>query len=201
MTGAIWPHVIALLVGGLGTSLGLTLWGRSARGRSRLERTSVAASVSAAVAVSALLGVGAFWLVRRFLEDPTAALDGVHPAGWLLVGAAVGVPIGIPGLVAAHVEALRSAKKRRKLRDHVPTKDERRAYAIDLVKQIREVSPTPRELAARIDGDGGTVLLLEGEIDAKEGEALTAALRADLAAVGFKRVEGKHGSKSWWARV
>lgn len=47
-----------------------------------------------------------------------------------------------------------------------------------------------------IAGDGGTVLKLEGKINAKEAERLT----ADMKDVGFKRVEGG-GSKSWWVRV
>ena len=47
-----------------------------------------------------------------------------------------------------------------------------------------------------IAGDGGTVLKLEGKINAKEAERLT----ADMKDVGFKRVEGE-GSKSWWVRV
>jgi hypothetical protein len=51
-----------------------------------------------------------------------------------------------------------------------------------------------------VGGDGGRVLVLEGDLDAAEGERLTAALRAELEGLGFRRVEGA-GGKGWWTRV
>lgn len=83
----------------------------------------------------------------------------------------------------------------------MPTKDDRRAYAEKIAQQIMDLSPKPRKLTARISGDGGTVLVFEGEIDAIEGERLTKALRIDLSDVGFKRVEGKDGAREWWSPV
>jgi hypothetical protein len=117
------------------------------------------------------------------------------------LGLAVGLPIGVPGLLAAWTEARRKDRETRRKRDFVPTKDDRRGYAVQLVQQIMDVSPRPRELSASIAGDGGTVLRFEGDIDAAEGERLTTALRLDLSEVGFKRVEGQNGSKEWWTRV
>ena len=70
-----------------------------------------------------------------------------------------------------------------------------------MVKQILDVSPRPRRLSASVGGDGGRVLRLEGDIDPAEGERLTAALRSDLAELGFKRVEGTGNASEWWSRV
>ena len=109
--------------------------------------------------------------------------------------------MSLPGVVFAWSDARTKEKAQKKRRDFVPTKDDRRKFADDLVRQIKEVSPKPREVRASVGGDGGRVLMLEGEIDAAEGERLTAAIRADLAALAFKRVEGKHGSREWWSRV
>ena len=52
-----------------------------------------------------------------------------------------------------------------------------------------------------IGGNGGTILKLEGDFSAKEGERLTDALREDLKSLGFKRVEGKGAGGDWWSRV
>jgi len=188
-------------VGGLGTSLGLTFGMRTSRGQAFLVSLSGMIVGLSCVLATALGGSIAFIIVRSVMErgtaDPTAL-----PAGQLLMlGIAVGLPLGVPGVLAAWSDARRRDRAAKKKRDFVPTKDDRRAYAAQLVDQITEVSPTPRTLTASIGGDGGTVLRFEGDIDAKEGERLTTALRGDLADVGFKRVEGKNGSKEWWSRV
>lgn len=160
--GAFTPHVLALLVGGLGASLGLTYAARTPR------------------AHRALL---------------------LLPGRTLALGSLATVALGLPGAWAAWSDARRRDRTLRKRKEHPPTKDDRRRYAADIVSQITEMSPTPRTLTADIGGDGGTVLLFEGDIDATEGERLTAALRQDLADLGFKRVEGRKGSREWWSRV
>ena len=199
--GGCAPHVFALLLGGLGTSLGATFWARSRRGADLLAGAS-GRTFAAAMAAAAFAGpAAAYAIVRSLVVEPASDLLAVSPGLTLLLGIAVGLPMGVPGVIAGRSEATRRRRERKKWRDHVPTKDDRRAYAASLVKQIRELSPTPRELTAGIGGDGGTILRFEGDIAADEGEKLTRALREDLADVGFKRVEGANGSKEWWSRV
>ena len=98
-------------------------------------------------------------------------------------------------------DARREAEKRSKRKDAVATKDDRRAFAEDLLRQMHDVSPRPRELQVSVGGDGGRVLTLEGDIEPEEVERLTAALRQDLKDLGFKRVEGANGSKRRWTKV
>lgn len=199
--GGLGPHFAALVIGGLIGSLGLTFAARGARMQPWL---AVRTWVHMAVGSVALIGVAVAtaWFIGRSVIDTAPADFATLPLPLAFVfGLAVGLPISVPGLVAAWSEARRKDREVKRKRDFVPTKDDRREYAVRIVKQIQDVSPRPRELSATISGDGGTVLLFEGEIDAEEGERLTAALRADLAEVGFKRVEGRHGSNEWWSRV
>ena len=100
----------------------------------------------------------------------------------------------------ARVDARATDEKKRKRKGRVVTRDDRRAFAEDLGRQVLEFSDPGREVKVTIGGDGGTVLLFEGDMSAKQAERLTAALRPDLKEVGFKRVEvGK--PKNWWVRV
>jgi hypothetical protein len=43
--------------------------------------------------------------------------------------------------------------------------------------------------------------LFRGEVTREEGERLVAALRRDIDAVDFRRVEGKSAKGKWWVRV
>ena len=195
------PHLAALLIGGLGGSLGLTFGARTKRAQAVLLRVSVLAMGVASVVT---VGIGLYTLYRvggSLLQTASVDLAGVSVPLVFALGLSVGLPLGVPGLLAAWSEARGQAREQAKKRAFVPTKDDRRAYAAQIVKQIIDASPRPREVAAKIAGDGGTVLRFEGDIDATEGERLTAALRADLKDVGFKRVEGLRGTKEWWARV
>ena len=199
--GDFSTQIIALLVGGLGTSLGLTFGTRSSRGQAFLVSLSGGILGLACLILTAVGGGVAYIIVASVIERG-AAEPATLPASQLLVlGIAVGLPLGLPGVFAAWSDARRRDRIAKKKRDYVPTKDDRRAYAVQLVDQITEVSPTPRTLTASIAGDGGTILRFEGDVDAKEGERLTNALRGDLADVGFKRLEGKKGSREWWSRV
>ena len=74
------------------------------------------------------------------------------------------------------------------------------AFAENLARQVREFSDPGREVKVTIGGDGGRVLKFEGDLSAEQAERLTAALRADLKEVGFKRVEVDAPEK-WWVRV
>ena len=199
--GGLGPHFAALVIGGLFGSLGLSLAARGARMQPWLARRSGVHIGVAGVLLVLAGGLGAWWIGSSLVASGTSDVRSLPLPLVLLFGVSVGLPISVPGVVAAWSEARRKDRKARKARDYVPTKDDRRAYADQIVGQILEVSPRPRTLSASISGDGGTVLLFEGDIEAEEGERLTAALRADLAEVGFKRVEGRNGGKEWWSRV
>ena len=195
------PQVVALLAGGLGGSLGIAWAARRPAGRRRLGALGPwVFAGSSLVLTGACVGL-AYLLVRSMLDTAAADPTSLSVPGLFALGVVVGLPLGLPGLVAGWTEARARERERLKKRDWVPTKDDRRAYARQIVSQIVEVSPRPRTLTATIAGDGGTVLRFEGDIDAEEGERLTAALRADLREVGFKRVEGADGSRDWWTRV
>lgn len=118
----------------------------------------------------------------------------------LLFGLAIGLPMSLPGVVSAWLDARAAESKKKKRKDRVVTKDDRRAFAENLARQVRELGDPGREIKVTIGGDGGTVLKLEGDFSAKEAERLTDALRADMQDVGFKRVEGD-ATKNWWVRV
>lgn len=198
--GTYTVHVIALLAGGLGASLGATFWARSPRG-SRVLASMGGATFTAALAGAVFLALAAaYGLVRSMATGLDAGVD-VTPLALLLLGCAIGVPMGAPGLLVGRSEARRREQEAGKWRERVPTRDDRRAYADQLVAQITELSPTPRRLTASIAGDGGTILRFEGDVTAEEGEKLTRALRNDLKNVGFKRVEGAQGTGEWWSRV
>ena len=193
------PQVAALLLGGLGVSLGLTIWSRTARGQARLLATSGWTMAMAAI-VAVLAGVAAAYLVvRPYIAPGAGPLPLPGTATLFVVGAAVGLPLGLPGLLVSWRE-VRQRDRTRRIRANA-TKDERRAYAVDLVRQIDEATPGGRTLSAVVGGDGGRVLSFEGELGAREGERLTRALRQDLKELGFKRVEGTYKGKEWWTRV
>ncbi len=195
------PQIFALLAGGLVGSLGMTCAARTERGGAALVKLNAWVFALACLALAGAGGAAALWQLRWALAEQGPGLEGITPAQLLLFGLVIGVPMSLPGVVFAWSDAHTKEKAQKKRRDFVPTKDDRRKFADDLVRQIKEVSPKPREVRASVGGDGGRVLMLEGEIDAAEGERLTAALRTDLAALAFKRVEGKHGSREWWSRV
>jgi hypothetical protein len=199
--GGFAPQILALLAGGLLGSLGLTFLVRRPTPRARLARMSGWTFSASALTAAAVTLAAAIWQARGAVAGGAAGLQAVTPPQLLLFGFLIGVPLSLPGLLFTWSDARARERARLKKRDFVPTKDDRRAWAADLASQIEEVSPTPRSVSASIGGEGGRVLVLSGDIGADEAERLTAALRADLAELGFKRVEGGKGSKQWWTRV
>jgi hypothetical protein len=195
------PLIAALLAGGLGISLGATFLARSARGQARLLRTGGAVLTLLAVA-AVVVGVGAaYWMIRPLLGAADAGPWLESPGRLFVIGLLIGLPFSLPGVVLAWYDARAEEKRRSKRREYVATKDDRRAFANDLLRQMREVSDRPRTLQASVGGDGGRVLTLEGDIEPDEVERLTTALRRDLEELGFKRVEGVNGSKRGWSKV
>jgi hypothetical protein len=198
--GQYAPQIVAMLLGGLSSSLGTTWLLRKPRGRQMLLSMK-GWGIALVVLVSVGLGGGAvFWMVTTMLDSIGGQLEMVSAGELLLFGLAIGLPMSAPGVVSTWIDARATDEKKRKRKDRVVTKDDRRAYAEKLARQLRELSDPGREVNVGIGGDGGTVLKFEGDLSAKEAERLTEALRADLKEVGFKRVEGGT-SKNWWARV
>ncbi len=198
--GPYAPQMAAMLLGALSASFGTPWLLRTARGRELLVNMK-RSGLALFVVVSLGLGGGAvYWIVTALLDSiggqPELASAGVM----LLLGLAIGLPMSLPGVVLARIDARATDEKKRKRKGRVVTKDDRRAFAEDLGRQVLEFSDPGREVKVTIGGDGGTVLLFEGDMSAKQAERLTAALRPDLKEVGFKRVEvGK--PKNWWVRV
>ena len=198
--GQYAPQIVAMLVGGLSASLGTTWLLRKPRGREMFLKLS-GLGVAVFGVVSLGLGGGAvYWIITAILDSIRGQPELASAGEMLLFGVAIGLPMSLPGVVSAWMGARAADEKRRKRKDRVVTKDDRREFAENLARQVRELSDPPREVNVRIGGDGGTVLKFEGDLSAKEAERLTAALRADLKEVGFKRVEGGT-PKNWWVRV
>ncbi len=199
MLNSFLPQVVALLIGGLGASLGLTIWSRTGRGQARLLATSGSTVAMATVFIVAA-GAGVAYLVARpFIAPGAGPLPLPGTATLFLVGVAIGLPLALPGLIVSWRD-VKARDRTRRIRANA-TKDERRAYAADLIRQIDEATLGGRTLSATVGGDGGRVLTFEGELGAREGERLTRALRQDLKELGFKRVEGNYKGKDWWTRV
>lgn len=198
---AYGPSIGALLLGGLGVSIGATLLARSPRGQNRLLKTSGWTLLLFAVAAVAAGGAAVYWTVLPLIDASGGGKSLASPAVLLLVGVLVGLPFSFPGVVLAWNDARADAKRRSKRRETVATKDDRRAYAMDLLRQIQDVSDHPRDLRVSAAGDGGRVLVLDGDIQADEVERLAAALRGDLKELGFRRVEGGSGPNHRWTKV
>lgn len=191
-----------MLAGGLVTSLGLTWLASRPSARARLG-TLRGATVFVVAALALAAGAGAVvWLVGALLESARAG-NPVLPStpGLLLFGVFLGLPLALPAVVMSWSDARRRRAAELNKRDFVPTKDDRRAFAEKLEKQIVELSHEPRSVKASIGGDGGRILSFEGDLDAGEGSRLVSALRADLKELDFKRVEGGSGASSWWEPV
>ncbi len=198
--GQYAPQIAAMLFGGLSTSLGTTWLLRRPHGRDMLLNMKIS-GIALFVVVSLGLGGGAvYWIVTAMLDSIGGQPELASAGAMLLFGLAIGLPMSLPGVVAAWTDVRATDDKNRKRKDRVVTKDDRHAFAENLAREVRELSDPPREVEVTIAGDGGTVLKFEGDLSAKEAERLTAALRGDLKEVGFKRVEGGE-SKNWWVRV
>lgn len=194
-------QIASLLFGGLAATLVVAWAVRRPLVRDGFEKARGVHLALAGIAMVAVGVAGATWAFRTLLEQSATGFGAVPPSLMWVLGASIGLPFAVPGVVAAWAEARRRRRATEKRRDYVATKDDRRAFAERLATQIMEMSPRPREVTASISGDGGTVLVLSGDIDAREGERLTVALREELADAGFKRMEGRSAKGDWWTRV
>jgi len=194
--GRYLPHLVLMFLGGLTSSLGPSLWARSPRGRALLERTSSLMLGVATIGALGVMGLAGWWLVRGLLDQGGEAVF-ASPWPLLLFGLAVGLPMGLPQIIAVWNEERPAKKAEREKKAAEATAQDREAYAAELLEQIRTASPDPRKLEAFIRGDDRRVLWFEGDLARDEGERLVAALRRDLQEHGFRRVEGR-GSKGNW---
>jgi hypothetical protein len=197
------PHMVMLLVGGTGTSLGLAWLARRPGGRARLRRTRPWGMALAGLVSVAAGGLSLLWMVRRVLDagGPDVSL----PSPWqlLLFGAGLGLPLALPGLLLVWSEERPEKVAERNRRIASATKDDRRAFAERLADQIRDASPRSRELSVQVGWEGGRILEFHGDLAREEGERLVAALRGEMRDLGFKRAEGgeQGGAPGWWTRV
>jgi len=194
------PHLVLMFVGGLASSLGLSYWARSPRGRGVLEGMSMSMVAAASVGALAAMGLAGWWFVRGRMEGGGEQLF-ASPWPLLLFGLAVGLPMGLPQLIAVWNEERPEKKAERERKAAESTPEEREAYAAELLEQIRAASPEPRKLEAFIRGDDKRVLWFEGDLARDEGERLVEALRHDLQEHGFRRVEGRGSKGNWWTKV
>lgn len=149
--------------------------------------------------VMGVVVVGLGWVFRTAVAnlDGDALLD----SPWLFVtfGVVMGLPFTLPVVTGIRreyrLEAVRAEKKK------PASRQDRLEFAKDLERQLRDYVGDSRTITVELDGDEGTVLLLGGEVTREEGERLVAALRQDIDAVDFRRVEGGGAKGKWWVRV
>lgn len=195
------PHIVAMLGGGLATSLGLGVLARRGRGRALLGRTKLwAMLLLSTVSVGGLVG-GFFWIFRKLTDSADSVGLLGSPWSFLLFGAVAGLPFSLPALWVAWSEERPEKKAAQREKVKKATKADRLAYAQDLARQIQEFALTKREITASVRGEKGNVLVFEGDLERQEGDRLTAALRADLEQLGFERIEGEGPKGNWWSRV
>jgi hypothetical protein len=199
--GDLIPHLSALLFGGLLSSFGLTALARRPGGRRVLGRINVwGITVFGILAVGGLVG-GFFWLFAGIREGLGAESAIGSPMSYLLFGLVTGLPLSLPGVITAWSDARPEKVEARARKAKAATEQDRREFARNLVRQIEEFADVPRTISASLTGEDGTVLAFEGDLERKEGDKLVAALRGDLQANGFKRVEGEGPKGKWWSRV
>jgi len=118
--GQYAPQIIAMLLGGLSTSLGTTWALRKGRGHETLVKAK-GAGIALYAVVSLILGGGAaYWMVTSMLDS-------------------IGGPpeLASAGVMLAWTDARAGEEKKRKRKDRVVTKDDRRAFADDLARQLK----------------------------------------------------------------
>lgn len=142
--------------------------------------------------------ITAFARVRTFVVVPADALS-----VWrmLALGVVVGTPMSLPVVMTTRKAALRHLEALERWRVAPAEHPDRINFAEDLADMIQELAPDRSAVTAEAIGDEYRVLHLIGDLESRNGELLTAALRDELDAVGFTHVEGTHASREWWMHV
>ncbi len=189
-----------ILAGGVLSSFGANSVVRSGMGRAFVTRWRWWGLMIYYLIIMVVVVTGLGWVLR----SPVANLDAesLFDSPWFFFtfGVVMGLPFTLPavtGVWRQHREQLARAEKKKK-----PTsRQERLEFAKGLERQLKEYVGDTRTIQVELQGDEGNVLYFRGEITREEGERLVAALRADIDAVDFRRVEGRSEKGKWWVRV
>ena len=195
------PHAAALLIGGLVASLGPAQWARGERGRGQLAAMSGRRWAGILASLTIVPIAAAYLTGRSLLSMMGSDLAGAPVWMLLVLGVAIGLPMSIPALATTRRVARQREASLERWKDNPPDLADREEFARDLQKMIRDLAPDRSEVTAEAAGNEGRVLRFVGDLERRSGERLTAALREDLEALGFKRVEGVESGRSWWTRV
>jgi hypothetical protein len=188
---------VALLTGGLVSSLGTGIFVRRVVGRKLIERTGWWGVTLYTVSSLAVVAVGFLWLVNTIRENPESVSIPESPFFFILMGLVVGFPFSIPAVLSVWNELRPGKVEARRKKSHVASREDRLKFAQDLALQILEFSDKSRNVRGTLGGDKGRILLFEGELSRNEGDKLVAALREEMKDLGFERVEGD----GWWSRI
>ena len=196
----ILPEIIAIGLGGLGGSMGPLLLVRRPAIQQKLTRLNglvLSAIVLALVVPGVFVVVRFVQSVRDGLGDNSNGFE-ITPGTAFLAALAVGLPFAAPHLVVAWLEGRKTEENAQKAKK--ATRRERQEYINKLREDLSRFGEG-KSLELSLDGEKGSILLVKGDLDRQAGDRFTAALRPDLAAFGFKRVEGTGPSGNWWSKV
>ncbi len=189
-----------ILAGGLLGSFGANTVVRSGMGRAFVTKWRWWGVAIYFLVVVTVVVAGLGWVLRSLVANLNT--DSLFESPWFFFtfGVVMGLPFtlsAVTGVWRQHRDAQARAEKKKK----PASREDRREFARDLERQLREFVGDTRTIKVELQGDEGTVLFLQGEITRQEGERLVAALRADIDAVDFRRVEGKSEKGKWWVRI
>jgi hypothetical protein len=194
-------QVGSMFIGGSVGAFGVRFLVRRSAARSFIGRWPWWGLLLYYVAVAGVVLGGFFWILRMVLANPDAG--GPLDSPWLFLG--FGVIVGLPFTLTTVTGVWRDARdaklRGKKTKTKPATRQERLAFAQDLQRQLREFADRDRHVEVGLRGEKGGVLLLQGDLSRQEGERLVKALRADLQALNFQRVEGEGEQGKWWAPV
>ncbi len=189
-----------ILAGGVLSSFGANSVVRSGVGRAFVTRWRWWGLMIYYLIIMAVVVTGLGWVLRSLIAnlDPESLFD--SPWFFFTFGVVIGLPFTLPAVTGVwrqdREQSARAEKKKK------PTsRQERLEFAMGLERRLKEYVGDTRTIQVEIQGDEGNVLYFRGEITREEGERLVAALRADIDAVDFRRVEGRSEKGKWWVRV
>ncbi len=189
-----------ILAGGVLSSFGANSVVRSGMGRAFVTRWRWWGLMIYYLIIMAVVVTGLGWVLSSLVANLDAESLFDSPWFFFTFGVVMGLPFTLPavtGVWRQHREQLARAEKKKK-----PTsRQERLEFAMGLERQLKEYVGDTRTIQVELQGDEGNVLCFRGEITREEGERLVAALRADIDAMDFRRVEGRSEKGKWWVRV